>query len=283
VTDVQSKIRELVERMSHHHITRTSCCDKCELEALLPALNIRADTQRMWDLIRYKRQELHTDNLISNEEYAALAEDHVAVKRLENYDKLVAPLERRLENLKRIVKQEYWHWQGDGSDHLESLSCPIIITSVQMSTLEQAHNLSLDTVDKLQNQRDELQRKVAALEKQLEEERDGWRHLITTLISAAKSWWDVYDMYRTAWVREMGGTIVRKSHEIDGFVLRTREIYEGYKQVEGLKKRVTELEKREHKFIALCDEITEKPCSHERLNEDGYCRRCGATLRGTGR
>ena len=75
-----------------------------------------------------------------------------------------------------------------------------------------------------------------------EKERDEWRHLITTVISAAKGWFHEHDMYRGAWLREMGGEIRRKTHEIDGFVLRTRDIYEGYKQVPELKQRISDLE-----------------------------------------
>ena len=46
----------------------------------------------------------------------------------------------------------------------------------------------------------------------LENDRDGWKRQ--------------YEMYRSAWLREIGGVIVRKSHEIDGFVLRTQQIYQ---------------------------------------------------------
>lgn len=37
------------------------------------------------------------------------------------------------------------------------------------------------------------------------------------------AWKDNFYMYRGAWLREIGGYIRRKSHEIDGFVLRTRD------------------------------------------------------------
>jgi hypothetical protein len=47
-------------------------------------------------------------------------------------------------------------------------------------------------------------------------------------IKDRNSWKSHFEMYRGAWLREMGGTIVRKSHEIDGFVLRAKEIYAGY-------------------------------------------------------
>lgn len=42
--------------------------------------------QRYKDLIRHQRNELHTAGLISDDEYAGLAEDAGAVERLESYD-----------------------------------------------------------------------------------------------------------------------------------------------------------------------------------------------------
>lgn len=42
--------------------------------------------QRLFDLLRYCRGTLHEADLISDEEYATLAEDHGAVARLEGYD-----------------------------------------------------------------------------------------------------------------------------------------------------------------------------------------------------
>lgn len=44
--------------------------------------------QRMWDLVRFMRADLHNDGLITDEEYTELAQDHAAVKRLEDYDVL---------------------------------------------------------------------------------------------------------------------------------------------------------------------------------------------------
>lgn len=46
----------------------------------------------------------------------------------------------------------------------------------------------------------------------------------------AESWKQELNMYRSAWLREIGGVIDRKSHEIDGFILRTRRIYEQSKK-----------------------------------------------------
>lgn len=58
--------------------------------------------QRLWDLVRYCRSTLHQDNLVTDEEYVMLAEDHPAVERLEDYDELharVKNLETKLNSL----------------------------------------------------------------------------------------------------------------------------------------------------------------------------------------
>lgn len=44
--------------------------------------------QRLWDLVRFQRSELFQAGLLSEEEYAELAEDHPAVARLESYDEM---------------------------------------------------------------------------------------------------------------------------------------------------------------------------------------------------
>lgn len=57
---------------------------------MTPEAKPRTDTQRMWDLVRQQRMELLTADLITQDEYAALAVDHPAVARLESYDELRA-------------------------------------------------------------------------------------------------------------------------------------------------------------------------------------------------
>ena|SRR5256885_16315825 len=52
---------------------------------------------------------------------------------------------------------------------------------------------------------------------------------IISLAGEAADWRSSFHMYRTAWLREIGGRIVPKSHEIDGFVLRTRQLLSGVK------------------------------------------------------
>lgn len=89
----------------------------------------------------------------------------------------------------------------------------------------------------------ELEKKVQdQAQSMTESERDEWRYLLQTVISAALGWHSEFRMYRNAWLREMGGIIRAKAHEIDGFVLRTRDIFELSEQVPGLKKRIAELE-----------------------------------------
>lgn len=50
--------------------------------------------QRLLDLVRQQRQELHEAGLITDEEYAALAADGDAVARLEGYDRLRQELQK---------------------------------------------------------------------------------------------------------------------------------------------------------------------------------------------
>jgi hypothetical protein len=43
------------------------------------------------------------------------------------------------EKLEALESKDTWYWQGDGEDHLESLTCPIIITPEKLKTeLQQA-------------------------------------------------------------------------------------------------------------------------------------------------
>lgn len=64
--------------------------------------------ERMSDLVRYKRAELHNDGLISDEEYAEIVQDHAAVARLEGYDAIKGELEgarKRIAELEEFIKR----------------------------------------------------------------------------------------------------------------------------------------------------------------------------------
>lgn len=74
-------------------------------------MNTRQDeaplNQRLYDLVRWSRMELHRANLISDEEYVELAQDHSAVKRLENYDASVAALRAENQKLRGVCGEAY--------------------------------------------------------------------------------------------------------------------------------------------------------------------------------
>lgn len=55
------------------------------------------------------------------------------------------------------------------------------------------------------------------------------------LADYAKRYFDLFEMFRGAWLREMGGVIRPKHWEIDGFVLRMRDIYEKAQLVDRMK------------------------------------------------
>lgn len=50
----------------------------------------------------------------------------------------VERLRTRLDTAHSVANGEVWYWQGDGEDHLESLTCPILITPAKLrSELEE--------------------------------------------------------------------------------------------------------------------------------------------------
>lgn len=51
------------------------------------ATPLAQDKQRLWDLVRYYRRQFHEAGLITDNEYAELAQDHGAVVSLETWDK----------------------------------------------------------------------------------------------------------------------------------------------------------------------------------------------------
>lgn len=66
----------------------------------------RKPNQRLYDLVRHQRMELHEAELVTDEEYIKLAKDHSAVARLEDYDAIKAQLDqarKRRETLAALL------------------------------------------------------------------------------------------------------------------------------------------------------------------------------------
>lgn len=81
------------------------------------------------------------------------------------------------------------------------------------------------------------------------------------LADYAKRYFQLFDQYRGAWLREMGGVIRPKHWEIDGFVLRMRDIYEKAQLVDRMKqimvKRLKEKCTAEEMFDAVFQMLAE--------------------------
>ena len=100
----------------HYGPSRGVNNSECRYPALAAEVErLRGSLQRMMDLVRYKRSELHTDGLITDDEYSELLSssrtDDDTVDRLEGYDKMRAALaaaHRRIERLEGALR-----WAAD--------------------------------------------------------------------------------------------------------------------------------------------------------------------------
>jgi len=123
---------------------------------------MEAENQRLMDLVRYQRSELHEAGLISNEEYAALVADSDSgqrVARLEGYDKLRkenSALKEQLAEARKLAQLRedalvmiYDKWENgnpcyeacDGETFDESGSC--IGNAVKLSFEEEEQILAV--------------------------------------------------------------------------------------------------------------------------------------------
>jgi hypothetical protein len=62
---------------------------------------------------------------------------------------------------------------------------------------------------------------------------------ISELTKSRDGWKDEWQMYTDAWIRELGGSVMTKTHLIDGLVLTTRNLLADYKKA---RQRIAELE-----------------------------------------
>ena len=91
---------------------------------------VRAETQRLWDLCRSQRFELHNADLISNEEYANLAFDHGAVSRLETYDEMNVRL-KKVNKVAELVKRTLEKFISETSDARVVTEAEQVLTQIK--------------------------------------------------------------------------------------------------------------------------------------------------------
>jgi len=100
-----------------------------------------ADAMRMglkvWKLARVPELLARVEEL---EEQLTSAQSRVAghIEHIKSLEAEVAKL--RSIKFKRFSNQDYWIYQGDGSDHLESLVCPVVMSAQQVAEFEKAQN-----------------------------------------------------------------------------------------------------------------------------------------------
>jgi hypothetical protein len=88
---------------------RAYCIDSCA-QAARAKTGLREKVQRLWDLVRFKRHDLFSEEIISCDEFAALVEDHAAVDRLETNDALRAELANYREFSITAYLSRQWEW-----------------------------------------------------------------------------------------------------------------------------------------------------------------------------
>jgi HEPN domain-containing protein len=68
----------------------------------------------------------------------------------------------------------------------------------------------------------------------------------------ANDWRHEFNMYRTAWIRELGGKLIPKTHDIDALVLTTKALREKAERAARLKELV-----EDRGFFAVLQELKE--------------------------
>jgi FtsZ-binding cell division protein ZapB len=87
-----------------------------------------------------------------------------------------------------------------------------------------------DRWDKAMRQREEFRVEIAKLKAELDEAQE-----------KVKSWEQDFNMYRRAWIRELGGLVIPKHHDIDALVLTTRDQREKSLRCEAAESRLSAL------------------------------------------
>lgn len=142
-------------------------------QALQKQLNTaNRETERLFDLVRYARAELHQANLITDEEYAELCQEGAtgehkgSRKRLESYDELrqqSASRDREMEELRK----EMISWRS-----LAQEMTPGGSEFMTQESVRQHYREFKDSAHEARKDRSKLQHRLAAAEAALRTERD---------------------------------------------------------------------------------------------------------------
>lgn len=96
-------------------------------------MKITQDNQRLLDLVRYSRAELHEDGLISDKEYADLVEvGSISARRLEDYDDFRA----KIKFLEKVI-DDYKKDCAELNSHAAKLEKSIWESGTQIQGLKQ--------------------------------------------------------------------------------------------------------------------------------------------------
>lgn len=157
------------------------------------------------------------------------------------------------ENPVWFVDSELWHKHSGGHSKL----CPTCFIGLAAAVglcpkfgwelVNPARNMAAPTtINELADLRKELATKDDEIEVLKEEagalnsqaidadrECNKVKAQLAGVVQKRDQWEREFQMYRTAWIRELGGTIIAKYHEIDGLVLTTREIKDKLATAEG--------------------------------------------------
>lgn len=99
---LQRRVEYLQTRIDTTVVGRDPWHDKAECSAIKYAMQALIENERLRDLIRYCRHDLHEEGLITNDEFVALVEVGAeSARRLESYDAMVETIERLHAELKQ--------------------------------------------------------------------------------------------------------------------------------------------------------------------------------------
>lgn len=131
--------------------------------------------QRQWDLIRFCRQELLSEILITEDEFDELAKDHAAVQRLEDYDEIRTRLEGELsasrESLaEMMIRQSFTTGHGDSvSAMVSELEPQLAALRMRLEAAERSANDYETELERHATDRVSQRKQVSNLQKAVSE------------------------------------------------------------------------------------------------------------------